>query len=128
MKTKKRHKKPNPIFSLIASLVVVAVFLTAMHAKDIVNDQPLPSQTDPVTEAPLPRPTKDPLQKSLGELHHHTDNTTVKNFGKAFSGDAPSLAAKRQLREEDSTEDKPLSQRLLEVYLMVQLAYASVRA
>lgn len=126
MKTKIKHIT-KIIFS---TLMVVAVFLTATHAKDIVNPQPIRQKARSVeTQTQQPQATRtsdDPVQKSMGDLHNHTDKTMLKNFAKSM-GDAPSLAAKRNEKDEQD-DDRSLSMRLFEAYFMMQLAFAYARS
>lgn len=127
MKTKIHHLN-HLCMSIFASFIVVAVFLTATHAKDIVNNQPLKLRPKSVqANENLPTRTIDePIQKSLSDLHNHTDKTMLKHFAKSM-GDAPSLAAKRQEREDHlDGEEQPVSLRLFQAYFMMQIAYASV--
>ncbi len=129
MKTKNHHTH-TLAYSLMSALLVVAVVLSATHAKDIVNPQPLRNKSQRVAETSMPRPTAidEPIQKSLGDLHNHTDKTMLKHFVKASPSDAPSLAAKRQEREDHlSAEEQPVSLRLFQAYFMMQIAYAYVR-
>lgn len=130
MKTKIHHIT-NVMYALLAAILVVAVFLSATHAKDIVNNQPTRAKSKSarvVETIPTRTVLDEPIQKSINDLHNHTDKTMLKNFVKAV-GDAPSLAAKRQEREDHlDGEEQPVSLRLFQAYFMMQIAYASVRA
>lgn len=107
--------------TLISSLMIVAVFLTAAHAKDVAALQPRPDATS--VDAPTIRTHADITAKSLGELHSHVDKTIVKDPGMSKSlSDASSLAARRE--REEIEEDQPLSVKMIEMMLLVKLAYA----
>lgn len=126
MKTKIHHIN-HLCTSIFASLIVVAVILSATHAKDIANTQPVRDKSNAprVTEnLPTRVAFDEPIQKSIGDLHNHADKTMLKTFAKSMS-DAPSLAAKRQERDDHTTDDQPFALRLFEAYFMVQLAYAA---
>ncbi len=112
--------------TLFASLLVVSVFLTATHAKDIVNTQPLKTKARAI-DTQAARTTDDPVQKSMGDLHSHSDKTMLKNFAKSM-GDTPTLAAKRSEKDEQLVDEQPLSVRMLEAYFMMQLAFAYSRS
>ena len=126
MKTKIKH-----IFTVTFSLfLVLAVFLTATHAKDIVGGaQQTKQKTRAVaeTQPQAARTTDDPVQKSMSDLHNHTDKTMLKNFAKQM-GDVPSLAAKRQEKDENTSDEQSLSMRLFEAFFMMQLAFAYARS
>jgi hypothetical protein len=106
-------------------LMVLAVFLTATHAKDIISAQPVKTKARAV-ETQATRTVDDPIQKSVSDLHNHSDKTMLKNFAKSM-GDTPTLASKRTEKDDPITDDQPLSVRLLEAYFMMQLAYAYSR-
>ncbi len=112
--------------TLFASLLVLSVFLTATHAKDIVNTQPLKTKARAI-DTQAARTTDDPVQKSMGDLHSHSDKTMLKNFAKSM-GDTPTLAAKRSEKDEQLVDEQPLSVRMLEAYFMMQLAFAYSRS
>ena len=122
MKTKIK-KLTTITFSLF---MVLAVFLTATHAKDIVGAQPVKAKARTV-ETQATRTVDDPIQKSVSDLHNHSDKTMLKNFAKSMS-DTPTLAAKRTEKDDPITDDQPLSVRLLEAYFMMQLAFAYSRS
>lgn len=121
-----KTKIKNITTSLFASLLVVSVFLTATHAKDIVNNQPLKTKAR-VADTQATRTVDDPVQKSMGDLHNHSDKTMLKNFAKSM-GDSPSLATKRSEKDEVLVDEQPLSVRMLEAFFMMQLAFAYSRA
>ncbi len=114
------------ITTFFASLLVVSVFLTATHAKDIVNTQPLKTKARAI-DTQAARTVDDPVQKSMGDLHSHSDKTMLKNFAKSM-GDTPSLATKRSEKDEQLVDEQPLSVRMLEAYFMMQLAFAYSRS
>lgn len=122
MKTKIKHIY-HLCYRTVSACLVVAVMLAATHAKDVIA-QPVilagKSQGDAQMAARTP---DDPAQKSMSDLHNHTDKTMLKNFAKSM-GDTSSLAARRDERDEPS-DDRTLSRRLFEVYMMIQFAYAS---
>ncbi len=107
--------------------MVLAVFLTATHAKDLVAAQPIRSKARAIDNPQAARTTDDPVQKSVGDLHNHSDKTMLKNFAKSV-GDTPTLATKRSEKDDVITDDQPLSVRLLEAYFMMQLAFAYSRS
>lgn len=124
MKTNIRHTL-HLCKTLLSALLVVSVFLTATHARDVVSMSPAkPKLRGVETQA---RTQDDPVQKSLSDLHNHTDKTMLKNFAKSM-GDSTTLAAKRDEHDERSADDQPMSVRLFEAYLMMQLAFAYARA
>lgn len=114
--------KKSSLFSslstLFASLLACAVVLLSIHAKDLIISAP--AAASPAGQQPR---TETPVEKSLGELHHHVDKTMVKDPGmnKSF-GDSSALAARRE--REEIEEDRPLSLKMIELMLMVKLAYA----
>jgi hypothetical protein len=111
----------------ISLFMVLAVFLTATHAKDLVAAQPIRSKARAIDNPQAARTTDDPVQKSVGDLHNHSDKTMLKNFAKSV-GDTPTLATKRSEKDDVITDDQPLSVRLLEAYFMMQLAFAYSRS
>ena len=109
---------------MLSVIMVFAVMLVATHAKDIVAQPTIRPIKFPLSNTQLAsRSQDDPMQKSVGDLHNHTDKTMLKNFAKSM-GDASSLAARRDDHDEPSG-DRSLSRRLFEVYMMLQFAYAS---
>jgi hypothetical protein len=110
----------------LSLFMVLAVFLTATHAKDIMSAQPVKTKARAV-ETQATRTFDDPVQKSVSDLHNHSDKTMLKNFAKSM-GDTPTLSTKRNEKNDQRVEDQPLSVRLLEAFLMMQLAYAYSRA
>lgn len=123
MKTKIKH-----IIKVTFSVfLVAAVFLTATHAKDLVAQQPVKQKAARAVETQAARTTDDPVQKSMGDLHNHTDKTMLKSFVKQM-GDSPSLAAKRHEKDEHGNEEQSLSMRLFEAFFMMQLAFAYARS
>lgn len=123
MKTKIKHI----IKATFSSVIVLAVFLTATHAKDIMAAQPTKQKAARAVETQAARTTDDPVQKSMGDLHNHTDKTMLKNFAKQM-GDSPSLAAKRNEKDDHENEEQSLSMRLFEAFFMMQLAFAYARS
>lgn len=123
MKTKIKHIA-KIIFS---SVIVLAVFLTATHAKDIVSASGQPLKQKARTLETQSARVDDPVQKSMSDLHNHTDKTMLKNFAKQIA-DSPTLAAKRNEKDELSADEQPLSTRLLEAMFMMQLAFAYARS
>lgn len=104
----------------LSSVLVLAVFLTATHAKDIMI---APSSASATPDAPAARTHDDSLAKSFSDLHSHVDKTMVKDPGmnKSF-GDNATLTARREREEVD--DDQPLSVKMIEMILLVKLAYA----
>ena len=125
MKTNIRHTL-HLCKSMLSALLIVSVFLTATHAKDVVATSPEKTKLR-IVESQSTRSQDDPVQKSVGDLHNHTDKTMLKNFAKSM-GDSTTLAAKRDEHDERSADDQPMSVRLFEAYLMMQLAFAYARA
>lgn len=121
MKTK--NTKLHQLTHILSASLVVAVMLTATHAKDIVG-QPMVRSKTSLDTATAARTQDDPAQKSMSDLHNHTDKTMLKNIAKSM-GDASSLAARRDERDGSSEDERTFSQRLFEAYLMLQFAYAS---
>lgn len=110
----------------LSLFMVLAVFLTSTHAKDIVSAQPVKAKARAV-DTQATRTIDDPVQKSMSDLHSHSDKTMLKNFAKSM-GDTPSLASKRNEKDEPSVNEQPLSLRILEAFFMVQLAVAYSRS
>lgn len=122
MKTKNKSTT-TPASRLLSALLVLAVVLTATHAKEVAG-QPLPAVKSNGNDMQAAvRANDDPVQKSMSDLHNHTDKTMLKNFAKSM-GDASSLAARREERD-DPADVRSLSHRLFETYLMLQFAYAT---
>lgn len=103
--------------------MVVSVFLTATHAKDLVSATRVKLRA---VDTQATRTQDDPMQKSLGDLHSHTDKTMLKSFVKQMS-DSPTLAAKRHEGNEHDAEEQSLSMKLFEAFFMMQLAFAYAR-
>lgn len=111
----------------LSALLVVAVFLTSTHAKDLVSRSPLGSKASFLDDQSFKK-VDDPMSKSLNDLHNHSDKTMLNHFAKSF-GDASSLAANR--REEKGSDDEgetPFSLRLFQAFFMVQVAYAYAKS
>ncbi len=104
----------------LSSLLVVAVFLTATHAKDVLMSSALGILS---SDTPAVRTHDDISAKALSDLHSHVDKTMVKDPGmnKSF-GDNAALAARRE--RDETEEEQPLSLKMIEMMLMVKLAYA----
>ena len=125
MKTKIKHI----LKTTFSVFLVLAVLLTATHAKDLVSSRPIKQKTARTveTQTQVARTTDDPVQKSMGDLHNHTDKTMLKSFVKQM-GDSPSLAAKRNEKDDHENEEQSLSMRLFEAFFMMQLAFAYARS
>ena len=123
-----KTKIKKVISTLFAGILVISVFLTATHAKDLVNPTASTKAKARVIETQAARAQDDPMQKSLGDLHNHTDKTMLKHFVKQVGGDSPSLAARREDNDEHTTDEQSFSMRLFEAFFMMQLAFAYARS
>lgn len=111
----------------LSAVLVLAVFLTATHAKDVAG---LPQKTKvATTDGQVARTADDTMvAKSIGDLHSHVDKTMVKDPGMSKSfGDNSALAARRE--REEIEEERPLSLKMIEMMFMARLtlAYAFTR-
>lgn len=123
MKTKIKHL----LTLAFSAVIVVAVFLTATHAKDIVGNTAHSKHKARAIDTQVARATQDdPVQKSMGDLHSHTDKTMLKHFVKQV-GDTATLATKRT-EKDDMSDEQPFSMRLFEAFFMMQLAFAYARS
>lgn len=126
MKKQKNKSKKAHFQTALGSVLAVAVLLTAAHAKDLATPSSahvLGSSTT-ADQALLARQIEKPIDKSIGDLHHHShaDNNLIKNFN-SFNGDNAVMNNARRSRGEIN-EERPISVRLIEMVLMVKLAYA----
>lgn len=123
MKTKIKHL----LTLAFAAVIVVAVFLSATHAKDILGNTTPSKAKARAIDAQVTRTVQDdPVQKSMGDLHNHTDKTMLKHFVKQV-GDTPALAARRN-EKDDIDVEQSFSMRLFEAFFMMQLAFAYARS
>ncbi len=115
----------------LSLLLVVAVFLTAAHAKDVVAAAPAATRSTDDQQSATRTVHDDLVVKSIRELHSHVDKTMVKDpgMGKSMSkmfGDNASLVGRRE--HDDTHEEQPLSVKLIEMMLMIRLTYAHITA
>ncbi len=123
MKTKIHHTI-HLSKSILSGLLTIAVLMTSLHAKDLAAAQaPQVLGSNDSDQALLFRQIERPIDKSLGDLHHHVDNTMVKNMTKSFSGDTAIMNNGRRERGEVN-EEQSISVRVIEMMLMIKLAYA----
>ena len=114
-------KITHTFMTTLSVFLAVAVVLIATHAKDIVSAAPsTPADSATNTSARL---AERPIDQSIGDLHSHVDKTMVKNMAKAVSGDSAVMQTARR-EQGEINEEQPLSVRLIEMMLMVKLAYA----
>lgn len=106
----------------LSMMLVLAVFLTAAHAKDVAA---LPQKAKAMaTDGQAVRAADETMaSKSLGDLHSHVDKTMVKDPGmnKSF-GDNSALTARRE--REEIEEERPLSLKVIEMMFMARLTLA----
>lgn len=112
----------------LSAFLVLAVFLTSTHAKDIAAGPGLKTKTSLGDDAAVRKVDDTAVSKSIGDLHSHVDKTMVKDPGmnKSF-GDNSALAARRE--REEIEEEQPLSLKMIEMMFMARLtlAYALAR-
>ncbi len=120
-KTKKIFKTLSVSLSVF---LAVAVFLTATHAKDIVSPVSSSPAADANTANTTVRQIEKPIDKSIGDLHSHVDKTMVKSMAKAVSGGDNAVMQNARREQGEINEEQPLSVRMIEMMLMIKLAYA----
>ena len=112
----------------LSTFLVLAVFLTSTHAKDIAAGPSLKTKTSLGDDAAVRKVDDTAVSKSIGDLHSHVDKTMVKDPGmnKSF-GDNSALAARRE--REEIEEERPVSLKMIEMMFMARLtlAYALAR-
>ena len=108
-------------------LMATSVFLSSVHAKDLINQTPVKNKASALGDQAIKR-LDDPAQKSINDLHSHTDKTMVKSLLKSIS-DNSSTAARREQRSETSSVGDSLQARFIEILLIwrLTLAYRSAR-
>ena len=111
--------------SVIALMLIPAVMVSATHAKDIASygldkAKVLGATFDNVVHKKVA--VDDPMTKSLGDLHNHTDKTMLKHTMVKTTGDAATQAARREV--DDIAKEHPLSIALLEMLLSLRLTFA----
>ncbi len=110
----------------LSAFLVLAVFLTSAHAKDLASSPMIKSKVSFLDDQTTKR-ADDPVTKSIGDLHSHVDKTMVKDPGlqksmaKSFA-DTNSLAARRE--REEGEDDQSLSVKLIEMMFMARLTLA----
>jgi len=112
----------------LSAFLVLAVFLTSTHVKDLTPGNTPRSKVALTDDATAKKVDDSTVSKSIGDLHSHVDKTMVKDPGmnKSF-GDNSALAARRE--REEIEEEQPLSLKMIEMMFMARLtlAYALAR-
>jgi hypothetical protein len=111
----------------LSSFLVLAVFLTSTHAKDIASGSSLRSKVSFTDDASTKKVDDSTVAKSIGDLHSHVDKTMVKDPGmnksmnKSF-GDSSALLARRE--REEVEEEQSLGVKVIEMMFMARLTLA----
>lgn len=108
---------------LLSLTLVPAVLLSATHAKDIVAppDAKKVLGASSITKLKLQTARDDPMAKSIGDLHNHIDKTMLKHVAKSTASVHKQVVRRNG---EDIVEAHPISTRLLEFGLKLQLLFA----
>ena len=113
--------------SLISLLMVPAVMLSSVHAKDLATYRAgkVKSPNAAINDLMPKKSADDPMAKSLGELHNHIDKTMVKNLGKS-SVDQATMQARR--KSYALSESRPLSEMWFEFVVLMRFSIACALA
>lgn len=105
-----------------AFAMVIAVILTATHAKDIAGSAVLKIKTTTPLDDGLTRRIDDPVTKALSDLHNHTDKTMVKSLVKNISDNPAALS--RRNNEPEAADIASFKTRVVEALLMWRMLFA----